>query len=90
MPFERLAEAGNALDELIESRYLQTTWGISDENVAKLAAYAHEGQSPRSIYRIELMESSMAQMLRLTYRFRSAAGAVRGNLLGWQWKCITW
>ena len=46
----------------------QTTWGISDENVAKLAAYAHEGQSPRSIYRIELMESSMAQMLRLTYR----------------------
>ena len=33
-----------------------------------LAAYAHEGQSPRSIYRIELMESSMAQMLRLTYR----------------------
>lgn len=68
VPFERLAEAGNALDELIESRYLQTTWGISDENVAKLAAYAHEGQSPRSIYRIELMESSMAQMLRLTYR----------------------
>lgn len=68
MPFERLAEAGNAMDELIESRYLQTTWGISDEDVAKLAAYAHEGQSPRSIYRIELMESSMAQMLRLTYR----------------------
>lgn len=68
VPFERLAEAGNALDELIESRYLQTTWGISDEDVAKLAAYAHEGQSPRSIYRIELMESSMAQMLRLTYR----------------------
>lgn len=68
VPFERLAEVGNALDELIESRYLQTTWGISDEDVAKLAAYAHEGQSPRSIYRIELMESSMAQMLRLTYR----------------------
>lgn len=68
VPFERLAEAGNALDELIESRYLQTTWGISDEDVAKLAAYAHEGQSPRSIYRIELMESSMARMLRLTYR----------------------
>ena len=68
VPFERLAEAGNALDELIESRYLQTTWGISDEDVAKLAAYAHEGQSPRSIYRIELMESSMAQILRLTYR----------------------
>ena len=68
VPFERLAEAGNALDELIESRYLQTTWGISDEDVAKLAAYAHEGQSPRSIYRIELMKSSMAQMLRLTYR----------------------
>lgn len=43
VPFERLAEAGNALDELIESRYLQTTWGISDEDVAKLAAYAHEG-----------------------------------------------
>lgn len=68
VPFERLAEAGNALDELIESRYLQTTWGISDEDVAKLAAYAHEGQSPRRIYRVDIMNSASAQMFRLTYR----------------------
>lgn len=68
VPFERLAEAGNALDELIESRYLQTTWGISDEDVAKLAAYAHQGQSPRSIYRVDIMNSASAQMFRLTYR----------------------
>lgn len=68
VPFERLAEAGNALDELIESRYLQTTWGISDEDVAKLADYAHQGQSPRSIYRADIMNSASAQMFRLTYR----------------------
>lgn len=68
VPFERLAEVGDALDDLIESRYLQTAWGVSDEDAAKLADYAHQGQSPRSIYRIELMESATAQMFRLTYR----------------------
>lgn len=68
VPFERLAEVGNALDDLIESRYLQTAWGVSDEEAAKLAVYAHQGQSPRSIYRIDLMNSTTAQMYRLTYR----------------------
>ena len=68
VPFERLAGAANSLDELVESRYLQTSWGVSDEDAAKLVDYAHQGQSPRSIYRVDIMNSASAQMFRLTYR----------------------
>lgn len=68
LAFETLAEVADALDAMIADRYLQTAWGASDEAVASIVAYAHNGASPRAIYRLDLMGMQQIQMIQLLYR----------------------
>lgn len=68
LAFETLAEAADALDAMIADRYLQTAWGASDEAVASIVAYAHQGASPRAIYRLDLMGMQQVKMIQLLYR----------------------
>ena len=68
IPFDILANAADNMDTMLQNGYLQTVWGVSDEDAAKMDILRHNGSRPRQIFRIELMNSTSAAVVLLKYR----------------------
>ncbi len=68
IPFDILANAADSMDTMLQNGYLQTVWGVSDEDAAKMDVLRHNGSRPRQIFRVELVNSTSAAMMLLRYR----------------------
>ncbi len=68
IPFDILANAADNMDTMLQNGYLQTVWGVSDEDAAKMDVLRHNGSRPRQIFRVELANSTRAALALLKYR----------------------
>lgn len=68
LSFELIAEVADDMEQLLTSGYLQSTWGFTDENVALMDDFLHNGEAPIHIYRLDMMSMSSMQLSQFLYR----------------------
>lgn len=68
LSFELLSTMADEMEQKLQERYLQITWGYTDENVAMMDDFRHGDEQPTHIYRLDVMNTSTMQMTQFFYR----------------------